>query len=91
MIDQRPKVSAVLNLDEASVASAALAESVHEAAGYLVGHLGTVIEKGEHAPIAGQDAEATARQLVAGIAALNEIGWPHELAERISSEGEAAG
>lgn len=77
-----PRVTAVLSLEEAAVASAALADSVHEAAGYLVGHLDAVIQKAEHAPIAGQDAEATARQVQDGLAALAEIGWPHELAER---------
>lgn len=88
-----PRVTAVLSLEEAAVASAALADSVHEAAGYLVGHLGDVIEKSEHAPIAGQDAAATARQVTAGVAALDEIGWPHELSERINAaleQGEAA-
>jgi len=92
MSDPRPTVAAVLDLKQAGVTSEALVVSI-EGAEYLVGHLKTVKTDGMHNPIASKDAEATARDVAAGITALNEIGWPHELSERINAaleQGEAA-
>ena len=93
MSDPRPTVAAVLDLKQAGVTSEALVVSILEGAEYLVGHLKTVKTDGMHNPIASKDAEATARDVAAGIAALDEIGWPHELSERINAaleQGEAA-
>jgi hypothetical protein len=64
--------------EAAKITSAALAEWVHEGAGYLIGQLAEVIEKGEHSLLTSEDAQNTARQVRAGIEALDEIGWPHE-------------
>ena len=79
--------------EAAKITSADLVESVHERAGYLIGQLAEVIEKGEHSLLTSEDARNTARQVRAGIEALDEIGWPHELSERINAaleQGEAA-
>jgi hypothetical protein len=70
--------------EAAKITSAALAEWVHEGAGYLIGQLAEVIEKGEHSLLTSEDAQNTARQVRAGIEALDEIGWPHEIAGRES-------
>ncbi len=72
-------VTAVLDQEHALAASEALIERLKEDAEHLLPHLERVVTDGLHARLAHQDAQTTARELGRTLAALQEIGWPHEL------------
>jgi len=74
-------VTAVLDQDRALAASVALVERLDDDAKFLRINLERLITEGLHARSASEDSQATARELMHTLAALGEIGWPHELTQ----------